>query len=97
MSKKGMTPAKAEEVRKRMGYGEDSKIKQMRIKKGLSQSELAAVAGLPAGTIRRYEQEKGKIDRATFSNICRICNALNCKITDILEDDKLISRYNKIK
>lgn len=95
--KRGMTPEQAEKVRLKRGIDRGTKLRIVRVRSGLSQSELAAASGVPIKTIQRYEQEPNKIDNARLDKLCGLSEALGCKITDIIEDKKLIERFNKVK
>ena len=97
MKKRGMTPKQAEELLIKKGINRAAKLRLIRVEKGLSQSELSAASGVPVKTLQRYEQEPHKIDGAKLDTLCRLSEALDCKITDILNDDSLIDRFNKVK
>ena len=96
MVKKGMTPETAATLRKERGI-EETKLQKIRVKKGISQSELSEMAGVPKRTIQYYEHEPDKINGARLHTLCKLSNSLNCKITDLLESDDLIKLYNKVK
>lgn len=97
MRKKGMSPETAENIRIRRGIDRGSKLRRMRVKKGLSQSELSDASGVPIKTIQEFEQRTGRIDSTKLNTLCSLCLALDCKIADIVEDEKLIAKYNKVK
>ena len=92
MRKRGMTPKRAEKL-----FGKGTKLRTVRVRRGLSQSELAAASGVPVKTIQRYEQEPHKIEAARLNTLCGLSEALDCKIADILDDNELIERFNKVK
>lgn len=92
MSKRGMTPEQAEKL-----WENKTKLRAVRVRRGLSQSELSAASGVPLKTIQRYEQTPHQIDNTKLNTLCGLCEALNCKITDIIEDNELIERFNKVK
>ena len=91
-----MTPEQAMKLRVKKGL-KPTNLQQVRVKKGLSQSELADKAGVSARWIMCCEQREMDIDKARFKQLCKICNALECKIEDILESEELICFYKKIK
>lgn len=93
-SKRGMTPAKAAEV---FPASNKSKLKQLRIAKGLSQQGLADAAGVKRRLIQTYEQGERDINGAHIDTLCALCLCLGCKIEDILEDEALIERYRQVK
>lgn len=75
-------------------------LQEMRKKRGLSQSELAAASGVKFRTLQAYEGGINDINKASLATLCNLAIALNCKITDILTDKELIAKYklaNKIK
>ncbi len=97
MVKRGMSPKRAEELLMEKGIGKGTKLRIARVRSGLSQSELAAASGVPKKTLQRYEQEPNKIDGTKLKTLCGLCEALGCSITDIIEDEELIERFNKVK
>ena len=60
-------------------------LKQMRIKRGYSQSELAKEAGIPLKTIQQYEQRQKSINKAGIETIIALSRVLYCRPEDILE------------
>lgn len=92
-----VTPEQAENIRVRNGKGYGSKLRRLRVKKGLSQSELASLSGIPKKSIEGYEQGKLNIDGAKLNAMCCLCAALGCKVGDILEDAELIKKYSEVK
>ena len=62
-----------------------TRLKQMRIKNGLSQSELAKASGIPVRTIQQYEQRQKDINKARFEYIISLSAALNCEASMLLE------------
>ena len=97
MKKRGMTPEKAEQIRLKRGLDRGANLRVVRVSKGLSQSKLAAASGVPVKTIQRYEQRPNQISGAKLSTLCGLCEALECSIVDILDDEKMIERFNKVK
>lgn len=96
MSKRGITPEQARRMRKRKGLDE-TKLQRLRFSKGMSQRELSVISGVAARSIRGYEQRERDIDSTRLSTLCALCGALDCKMSDIIEDESLIERYKKIK
>lgn len=90
----GMTPEKAAEV---FQSSNESKLKKVRVSKGLSQHDLSVASGVKKRVIQTYEQGERNIDNAWLINLCSICVVLGCKITDILEDEALIEKFNRCK
>ncbi len=61
-----------------------SKLKIMREKKGLSQSELAMLTDIPLRTIKSYEQKTVDIAKAQVETVFVLARELNCKIEDLI-------------
>lgn len=62
-----------------------SKLKLMRIKKGLKQSELSALSGVPLKCIGNYEQLRRDINHARVDIVYRLARSLDCSIEDLIE------------
>jgi DNA-binding Xre family transcriptional regulator len=97
LSKRGMTPKTAENLRVQKGIDKGTKIRRLRVQKGLSQSELASVSGVPLKTLQRYEQTKLPVDNAKLKTLVALCLALDCKIEDIIESEELLHKYRATK
>ena len=67
-----------------------TKLKFERIKNDLTQSKLSRISNVNLSTIRSYKKAEKSIDRAAINTIIKLCYALNCQISDILEDEELI-------
>nr|MBA2632940.1 helix-turn-helix transcriptional regulator [Chloroflexota bacterium] len=59
------------------------KVRELRLKRGLSQAEAAAAAGL-AGRQRWYEIESGTKSNITIDTLNRVAAALGVKARDLL-------------
>lgn len=70
----------------------DTKFKKVREKKGISQGILSKKTGVSTGTIRAYDQGYRDINEAKIKTLAELSNALDCGITDILEDEELIKK-----
>lgn len=90
----GMTPEKAVEV---FQGKHESKLKAVRVQKGLSQQGLADAAGEKRRLIQAYEQGERNINNSQIDTLCNLCIALECTIPDILEDEALVEKFNKCK
>lgn len=97
MKKVGPSPKKAEEIRQKRGIGKDTKLKQLRLKHGLSQSKLAKLSGIPLKTLQKYESGDRPIDGAKLDTLCQISLVLNCKISELIESDELIEKFNNVR
>ena len=60
------------------GTAEDTPLKKMRIKNGLSQSGLAKTSGVPLRTIQQYEQRQKDIARARAEYLIALARAMDC-------------------
>lgn len=92
-----MTPKTAERIRIQKGIDKGTKLRRLRVEKGLSQSELSAFSGVPIQTLRRYEQNAGPIDNAKLKTLVALCRTLGCKIEDIIESEELLHKYRSTK
>jgi transcriptional regulator with XRE-family HTH domain len=59
-----------------------NKIKEIREEKGISQYRLAQLTGINRSTINRYEN--GLIQKVSFDNLLKICEALEVDIKNII-------------
>ena len=60
-----------------------NKLKEIRIKKGISQKELSEKTGISLKAISSYEQGSRDLIKASFENIVKIVKALDCKVFDL--------------
>lgn len=67
--------------------GRVSRLKKMRMKNGLSQSQLAGAAGVPLRTIQQYEQGQKDINKARAEYLVRLSSALRCEPSSLLQRD----------
>ena len=58
------------------------KIKELRESKGISQYRLAELTGINRSTFNRYEN--GSIQKISFDNLLKICEALEIDIKEII-------------
>ncbi len=58
------------------------RIKELRVKKGLAQEDLAMSVNVSRAAIANYESNKYPIDKLT--TIYRLCAALEVELTDVL-------------
>lgn len=71
-------------------------LKEIRTSKGLSQSKLAERSGVNLRTLQQYEQGTRDINGASLASLTDLCIALECGLTEILTDQELIKKLNKI-
>lgn len=93
---RGITPQQAQKIRAARGL-KDSKLTKFRLKKGYSQSDLAELSGVTKRAIQAYEQGTRPIEGARLDSLCNLCQTLDCKIEDIIEDGEMIDRYKAVK
>lgn len=67
-------------------------LKDIRLSRGLSQSQLAEKSGVNLRTLQQYEQGSRDINGASLSSLADLCIALNCNLPDILTDEELIKK-----
>lgn len=73
-------------------------LQQLRKKAGLSQSQLAKLAGLNVQVLQQYERGARDLNGAKLATLLKICNALECRLADILTDEatlKLLKTYDR--
>lgn len=63
---------------------EDTALKKMRIKNGLSQSALAEASGIPVRTIQQYEQRQKDLSKARAEYLIALARVLNCDPSHLL-------------
>lgn len=64
-------------------------LKDERKKANLSQAELAEKSGVSLRTIQAYECTARNIDGCNLHSLIMLCKALDCKLSDIVNDDEL--------
>lgn len=75
-----------------------SKVKALRIAKGISQSELAKASGVSKRSIENYEISRYNFDITKIETITNLAEALDVPFYDLLSDDiksKVITNINK--
>lgn len=61
-------------------------IKRLRARAGLSQKQLAALAGIDPGNLSRIERNKQEVP---IDRLERIANAMRIKVSDLISDAEL--------
>ena len=64
----------------------ETRLKNMRICQGLSQSQLARASGVPVRTIQQYEQRERDINRAQAASVAALAAALGTESAYLLEN-----------
>lgn len=72
----------------------ETKLKAVRMQKGMTQAQLAESTNINLRVLQHYEQGSKSFDSARLDVILKVCIALNCKMSDILENDTNIELYN---
>lgn len=62
-----------------------SNLKDIRLKMGISQSELSDASGVNLRMIQNYEQGAKDINKAQGITLYKIAQILKCNIEDLLE------------
>lgn len=68
-----------------------TRLKALRVKSGLTQREVAEKSGVSTPIYSGYEQGSRSIDGAKLITLLNICNALECRLGDILEDQETLA------
>lgn len=67
------------------GSAHETPLKIMRIKNGLSQSQLAKACGIPVRTIQQYEQRQKDLSHARAEYLVALSRVLSCDPASLLE------------
>ena len=70
-------------------------IKKVRIEKGLTQAQLAEKSGVKLPTLKHYEQGSKNLDNAKIETLIAICDALECELYEIIQNDELQEKVKK--
>lgn len=71
------------------------KLKELRLAAGLSQIQLAEKAGVNVRVLQHYEQGSKNFDHARIDILLKYCIALNCKLSDLIEDPEYLELLKK--
>lgn len=58
---------------------------------GMTAEQLAQESGVSISAIKKYETGEKDINNAKLPTLVAICKALNCRLTAVVSDEKLIS------
>lgn len=72
-----------------------TKLKAMRLDRGMTQAQLADAANINMRVLQHYEQGTKSFDSARLDVILKVCIALNCKMSDLLDIQENIELYNR--
>ncbi len=70
-------------------------LQEIRLKKGLSQNQLARSCNIPLSTITKYEGGFANINNAKLETLLKLCLVLECRIEDIIDNDDLKTLLEK--
>ena len=62
-----------------------SKLKLLRIQRGLKQSDLSDLSGVPVKCIGNYEQLRRDINKAQVCIVYKLAKALDCSVENLLD------------
>lgn len=68
---------------------ETTNLQTLRKASGFSQSQLANVAGVNVQVLQQYERGARDINKAKLLTLLKLCNALGCKLADIITDNEI--------
>ena len=63
----------------------ETRLKQIRQRAGMSQSELAEQSGVPVRTIQQYEQRQKNINKAKAEYLVMLARVLKCTAEELIE------------
>lgn len=63
----------------------NSNLKRIRVSRGMTQGDLSTLTGINIKSIASYEQDPKKINKASVEKVLKLCDCLNCNISDIIE------------
>lgn len=62
-----------------------TRLRRVRLERGLSQRELAELTGIPLRSLERLD--RGEVDDFSYRSVVNLCLALRCKASEIIEPD----------
>lgn len=62
-----------------------SRLKKIRVSRGMTQLDLANLTGIGIKSIASYEQHPERINKASIEKLIKMSDSLNCTIDDIVE------------
>ena len=65
-----------------------NKLKEKRMQRKLSQSQLAKTSGVSLRMIQKYEQGDRDIKKAQAETVYKLAKALNCKMEELIDTQK---------
>ncbi len=95
--KRGISIEQAAEIRAQRGADRPCKLRALRVAKGYSQADLARESGVVLKTIQRFELKPADIDKTRLETFFALCGALDCKISDLIEDEEVLREYKNYR
>lgn len=65
-----------------------NKLKEKRMQRKLSQSQLAKASGVSLRMLQKYEQGDRDIKKAQAETVYKLAKALNCKMEELIDIQK---------
>ncbi|MBQ4514380.1 MAG: helix-turn-helix transcriptional regulator [Anaerolineaceae bacterium] len=72
-----------------------SKLQDVRKSKSISQGTLAELTEMSLSAVTKLEQGQRNINKAELSTLLKLCLALNCRLSDILDDPENLDLLRK--
>lgn len=63
-------------------------LQRLRKAAGLSQSQFAKLTGINVQVLQQYERGARDLNGAKLVTLLKICNALECRLADIITDEE---------
>lgn len=70
-----------------MGEIAVSNVANLRKQAGLTQRQLADLAGVTETTVRNWENNRSSVE--VFERIAKLCNALGCSVNDLVRHESV--------
>lgn len=68
-----------------------NKLKTARQAAGLSQAQLAEMAGISLSALQKYERDAKDINGAKLLTLLKLKVAIGCRLEDILTDEEVLN------
>ena len=62
-------------------------LKDLRLKKGLTQKQLGEASGINYRVIQHYEQGSKNLDHARIDTLLKLCIILDCRLIDLIQSE----------
>lgn len=72
-------------------------LQEKRKEKGLSQSQLSRRTGINLSLLQKLERGERNINICKLENLVKIASVLECNVSDLLTDKKLIEKCKEVK